>query len=169
MVGGPMLTELFTYQYRPNTYSRGRQDGGFKIALFGNNTLVYTEFTELQTVRAVHTFWVREDVLSRYMMILDGESWWVCHQPLNIGGSLRHGYTSMIGVTGHPMFTVEDLEQQARRPFNDERGMLARRMYMMLESVASILIPSGLYLMPCGFQWDSRVTAPIPVTGRMAM
>ena len=170
MVGGPALTELFSYQYRPYSYSQNQQDGGFKLALFGNNTLVYTTFDKMQTAKEVYTFYIAPEVLARYMMILDGEGWWLCRQPLNIGGQGRQGYTAMMGVTGHPMFSVDDLESMARRPFNDERGLLARRMYGMLEIVSALLIPCGLYMTPHSFVWDSRVTRPIPVTEpRMAI
>ena len=162
MVGGPALTELFTYQYRPNALSMNTRDGGFKVALFGNNKLVYTTFSRTQTVMAVHTFLIAPEVLARYMMLLDSEGWWLCRQPLNISGRGRSGYTAMMGVTGHPMFSVDDLEDVVLRPFNDERGMLARRMYMMLENVAELLIPCGLYMAPRSFLWDRRVIDPIP-------
>ena len=169
MVGGPMLTELFTYQYRPFSLSQNAADGGFKLALFGNNTLVYTTFNRMQSVMAVYTFLISPEVLGRYMMMLDGEGWWLSRQPLNISGSGKVGYTAMMGVTGHPMFSVDDLEDVVRRPFNDERGLLARRMCVMLENVSALLIPCGLYMTPHSFVWDSRVTGPLPMADQMAM
>ena len=167
MVGGPMLTELFTYQYRPYSLSQNANDGGFKLALFGNNTLVYTTFNRMQSAMAVYTFLITPDVLNRYMMMLDGESWWLSRHPLNISGSGRVGYKAMMGIAGHPLFSVDDLEDMAQRPFNDERGLLARRMCVLLENVAELLIPYGLYMTPHSFVWDNRVTGPMPVTGRM--
>ena len=167
MVGGPMLTELFTYQYRPYSLSQNASDGGFKLALFGNNTLVYTTFNRMQSVMAVYTFLISPEVLARYMMMLDGEGWWLSRQPLNISGQGRVGYKAMMGVTGHPMFSVDDLEDLVRRPFNDERGLLARRMCVMLENVSELLIPCGLYMTPHSFVWDNRVTGPIPMTEPM--
>ena len=167
MVGGPMLTELFTYQYRPYSYSQNPMDGGFKLALFGNNTLVYTTFNRMQSVVAVYTFLVPPEVLGRYMMLLDSEGWWLSRQPLNISNRGRVGYTAMLGVTGHPMFAVDDLEEVVQRPFNDERGLLARRMCMMLENVSALLIPAGLYMTPHSFVWDRRVIDPIPMTDQM--
>ena len=167
MVGGPMLTELFTYQYRPYSYSQNDQDGGFKLALFGNNTLVYTTFNRMQAVKAVYTFSIAPEVLARYMTMLDGAGWWLCRHPLNISGQGRQGYTAMMGLTGHPMFSVDDLEDVVLRPFNDERGLLARRMCVMLENVSALLIPCGLYMTPHSFVWDSRVTRPVPMSERM--
>ena len=164
-----MLTELFTYQYRPYSYSKNAADGGFKLALFGNNTLVYTTFNRMQSVVEAYTFLVRPEVLGQYMMMLDGEGWWLCRQPLNISGSGRVGYKAMMGVTGHPMFSVDDLEEMILRPFNDERGMLARRMCIMLENISTLLIPCGLYVTPHSFVWDSRVIRPLSVTDRLAM
>lgn len=163
-----MLTELFTYQYRPDGNAQGFKDGGFKIALFGNNTLVYTRFNKVQSAVAVYTFLVSPEVLGRYMMMLDGEGWWLCRQPLNISGRGRPGYRAMMGVTGHPMFTVDDLEDMIRLPFNDERGMLARRMCMLLENVSALLIPCGLYVSPRSFLWDKRMTGPLPMGEQMA-
>lgn len=169
MVGGPMLTELFTYQYRPYSLSQNAMDGGFKLALFGNNTLVYTTFNRMQSVMAVHTFLIAPEVLYHYMMMLDSEGWWLSRQPLNISnqGRGRQGYTAMMGVTGHPMLAVDDLEEMIRLPFNDERGLLARRMCTMLENVSALLIPCGLYMTPHSFVWDSRVTGPVPMTDQM--
>ena len=164
MIGGPMLTELFTYQYRPYGRSLNANDGGFKLALFGNNTFVYTTFDKVQSPKEVYTFGVNQDVVGRYMMMLDGAGWWLSRHPLNIRGQGRVGYTAMMGITGHPLFSVDDLEAVARRPFNDERGLLARRMYVMLENVASLLIPSGLYMSPDNFMWDRRVTSPLTVS-----
>lgn len=167
MVGGPMLTELFTYQYRPYSLSQNANDGGFKLALFGNNTLVYTTFDRMLTAKEVYTFLIAPDVLVRYMRMLDSASWWLSRHPLNISGQGRVGYRGMMGVTGHPLFSVDDLEELAQRPFNDERGLLARRMCVLLENVAELLIPYGLYMTPHSFVWDNRVTGPMPVTGRM--
>ena len=164
MVGGPMLTELFSYQYRPYSRSMHANDGGFKLALFGNNTLVYTTFDKLQSAKEVYTFLVAPEVLNRYMMMLDGAGWWLSRHPLNISGQGRVGYKAMMGITGHPLFAVDDLEELARRPFNDERGLLARRMCVMLENVAALLIPCGLYMTPHSFVWDKRVTGPLSVS-----
>ena len=163
-----MLTELFTYQYRPDSYSQNMKDGGFKIALFGNNTLVYTEFNRMQSIAAVYTFLVSPEVLGRYMMMLDGEGWWLSRHPLNIRGQGRPGYKAMMGVTGHPMFSVDDLEDVIQLPFNDERGMLARRMCLLLENVSSLLIPCGLYVTPRSFLWDQRVNRPLSMGEQLA-
>ena len=168
MVGGPILTELFTYQYRPFALSQNAADGGFKLALFGNHTLVYTTFNRMQSIVAVNTFLIPPEVLGQYMMMLDGEGWWLCRQPLSISKQGRVGYTAMMGVTGHPMFSVDDLEEIVRKPFNDERGLLARRMCVMLENVSGLLIPHGLYMTPHSFVWDKRMIAPLPVTEPMA-
>ena len=163
MVGGPMLTELFSYQYRPYSRSQNANDGGFKLALFGNNTLVYTTFDRTQSVKEAYTFLIAPEVLGRYMMMLDGAGWWLSRHPLNISGQGRQGYTAMLGLTGHPMFSVDDLEDVVLRPFNDERGLLARRMCVMLENIAALLIPCGLYMTPNSFVWDKRVTRPVAV------
>ena len=171
MVEGPipMLTELFTYQYRPFGYSQNAADGGFKVAFFRNCRLVYTTFNRMQSVMAVNTFLITPEILGQYMMILDAECWWLNRQPLNIGGGGKVGYTAMLGVIGHPMFSVDDLELVAHdSPFGDERGMLARRMCLLLENVSELLIPCGLYITPHSFMWDSRVTGPLP-NDQMAM
>lgn len=162
MVEGPWLTELFTYQYRPVGLSQSASDGGFKIAFFRNCRLVYTTFSRMQSAMAVNTFMITPEVLGRYMMLLDAECWWLNRQPLNIGGGNKVGYTAMMGVIGHPMFSVDDLETAILSPFNDERGLLARRMYVMLENVSELLIPCGLYMTPHSFVWDNRVTGPLP-------
>ena len=162
MVEGPILTELFTYQYRPFGLSQSAADGGFKIAFFRNCRLVYTTFNRMQSVMAAYSFLIPPEVLGRYMLLIDSECWWLDRQPLNISSGTKVGYTAMMGVSGHPMFSVDDLETAVLSPFNDERGLLARRMYVMLENVAELLIPCGLYVTPHSFVWDSRVTGPIP-------
>lgn len=169
MVDEPMVSELFSYQYRPYGLSQNGKDGGFRLALLSNNTLVYTTFNRMQTPMSTYVFPVSPEVLGRYMMMLDGEGWWLCRQPLNIRSGLRPGYTALMGMSGHPLFTVDDLETVARRPFNDEMGLMARRMCILLEHVAALLIPCGLYVTPHSFIWDNRVTGPLPQTGNMAM
>ena len=168
MVGGPVLAELFTYQYRPFRHSKNNADGGFKIAIFGNGTLVYTTFSRAQVPMTRYSFPISQDVLMRYMSLLNIESWWISRMPLNISKPFTPGYTSYVGVTGHPMFSVDDLMDTSQLPFNSERGLLARRLVMLLENVSEMLIPCGLYVTPNSFLWDNRVTGPT-IMGEQAM
>lgn len=168
MVTGPVLAELFTYQYRPFRHSKGNTDGGFKIAVFGNNTLVYTTFSAMQIPMASYIFPLSPEVLGRYLSMLDCQGWWLSRLPLNISKPSTPGYTAMIGLSGHPMFSVDDLEEAAHLPFNSERGMLARRLLVLLENVSELLISCGLYMTPNSFLWDNRITGPI-MMGEQAM
>lgn len=168
MVVGSVLTELFTYQYRPDSYAQSKKDGGFKIALFANNTLVYTTLNKMQTAMGVYTFLIGPEVLHEYMQILNGESWWLYGQPLHIRKQGRVGGTSMMGMAGHPMFSVDDLEMVIQLPFNDERGLMARRFCFVLENMSSLLIPYGLYITPHSFVWDRRMINPLSATDMLA-
>lgn len=154
------LAELFTYQCRPFALARDASDGGFKLSLFGDHRVVYTTYNQAQIPLGTSVFHVGPEVLERYWSMFQYEDWWLRAQPLQVQAVGVPGYTAMIGVTGHPMFTVDDLERAVLLPFHDERGLLARRMYVMLENVSSLLLPYGLYLTPSSFRWDQQ-----PVTG----
>ena len=168
MVSGPVLAELFSYQYRPLRHSRSQADGGFKIALLGNNTIVYTTFSRADVPLTRCVFPVSPDVVMYCMRLMISESWWICHMPLLMSSRSHPGSKSVIGMAGHPQFTVEDLMDTAQLPFNSERGLWARRMVVLLENVSEMLISCGLYLTLSSFLWDNRVTGPI-ISGEQAM
>ncbi|MBE5769345.1 MAG: hypothetical protein E7333_07145 [Clostridiales bacterium] len=169
MVTEPVFRELFTYQYTPVSLSRHEGDGGFKISLYGNNTIVYTEFDTRQGLMDRKVFAIHSSVVTEYMTMLSCEDWRLSKLPLYVPKRTRPGYQAVFGLSGHPLFTVDDVDEAARLPFNNPKGHIARNLLVMMESLAQMLVKDGLYMTPHSFQWDQRVTCPLPESGLAAM
>ena len=72
---------------------------------------------------------------------------------------------SMLGLAGHPMYVVEELEESAFLPFATQRGHHARRIFLFLEDVSEMLSRYGFYLEPRRFNWDQQHIFPMMPNG----
>ena len=167
------VAPLFWYLYRPQVSSR-RDDnhaaGGFNVALYPDHTLVFCKFDGFNQCVDRCTFQLPAEITGRYMMILDSQSWWMGKLPREIRTDGRASYTSLFGFTRqHPLFSCEDINTLVLAPFNSQRGMYARRLRMMLESIAEMLYGFGIGLTVESFVWDWRVIQPIAPTQGMQM
>lgn len=166
------VAPLFWYLYRPQVASR-RDDnhaaGGFNVALYPDHTLVFCKFDGLNRLIDRCTFQLPAEVTGRYMMILDSQSWWMGKLPREIRVDGRASSTSLFGFTRqHPLFSCEDINSLVLAPFNSQRGMYARRLRMMLESIAEVLYGCGIGLTVDSFVWNWQMIRPINPMNEMS-
>lgn len=167
MIAATKTAPLFWYIYRPGHYVSS-EDGGFNVALYGNNTLSYSRFNGAGQVMDECTFQLPPEVLGTYMMILNSQSWWMGKVPLNIRTGGQAQYSCMFGFAGHPMFICEEINTLVQAPFNSQRGMYARRLRMMLESIAEVLYGCGIGLTVDSFVWNWQMIRPINPMNEMS-
>lgn len=165
---------LFWYAYKPTAKRENPEDGGFSIALYRSGRLnyrqynIYGQFTESDMQ-------LPPEVLGRYMMIQESQDWWLRDVPLEIRhtpegglrlvtGELQVAYTCLFGFDGYPLFECQEINSLVKKPFNSRRGMYARRLRMILESVAEMLYAHGFRLDVNRFEWAWNVRQP---TGSM--
>lgn len=148
---------LFSFRYQPVLAAQREDDGGFQVALYGNNTLVYTAMHRDGRILSTNTFAISPAVLGDYLYMVDCETWWLRGLPLNVSKFQQPHSRVMFQFSGHPTFTVDDIFEAAGLPFNSQRGLLARRLLLMLEGLADMLTSCGLYLAPWNFRWDPHV------------
>ena len=160
MIAATKTAPLFWYIYRPGHYVSS-EDGGFNVALYGNNTLSYSRFNGAGQVMDECTFQLPPEVLGTYMMILNSQSWWMGKVPLNIRTGGQAQYSCMFGFAGHPMFICEEINTLVQAPFNSQRGMYARRLRGMLECMSEMLYDYGVELGVDKFGWDWKYIRPL--------
>lgn len=177
---------LFWYAYKPTAKRENPENGGFSIALYRSNRLnfrqydIYGRYTESDLL-------LPPEVLGRYAMIQESQDWWLRDVPLEIRYNQQGGlrlrtddgdptYVCLFGFEGYPLFECHEINQLVKRPFNSLRGMYARRLRMMLESVAEMLYVCGIRLTVDTFGWGWNVMQPTgsmeaveakPITDRM--
>ena len=159
------VAPLFWYLYRPMVVSR-RDDnhaaGGFNVALYPDNTLVFCKFDGLNRMVDRCTFQLGPEVIGEYMTILESQSWWMGKLPREIRTDGRASYTCMFGFTrSHPLFACEDINTLVLAPFNSQRGMYARRLRNMLECMAEMFFNYGIELGVNSFSWQWDMISPL--------
>lgn len=159
------VAPLFWYLYRPQAASR-RDDnqaaGGFNVALYPNNTLVFSRYDALGQCCEHSTFPLSPEIIGRYMTILESQSWWIGKMHREIRTDGMPSYTCMFGFTRrHPLFSCEDINTLVLAPFNSMRGMYARRLRGMLECMAEMLYECGIELGVDHFSWDWKIIRPL--------
>ncbi len=152
---------LFWYIYRPVSSEAAQQGGGFNVALYPDNRLVYCRYNSIGQPESESVFQLPSTVSSRYMTIVESQSWWMGRVPLRITSSATPRYASMLAFAGHPMFICEEINTLVLAPFNSQRGMYARRLRMMLESIAEMLYEYGIGMTVDSFVWDWQKICPI--------
>ena len=161
MINTSGAAPLFWYIYRPSRKGNGEGDGGFNIALYPDHTLVYSRYNTADQVIDQSAFQLPPEVTATYLTILNSQTWWMGDMPLNIRVNGKPQYSCMFGFAGHPLFICDEINTLVLKPFNSQRGMYARRLRMMLESIAEMLYGFGIGLTVESFVWDWRVIKPI--------
>lgn len=169
MINTAGAAPLFWYIYRPTCRSSRDTDGGFNIALYPDHTLVYNRYNQVNQIVDQSAFQLPPEVTAKYLTILNSQSWWMGEMPLNISVNGKPQYSCMFGFAGHPLFICDEINTLVLKPFNSQRGMYARRLRMMLESIAEMLYSYGIGLTVESFVWDWRVIQPINPTPNMQM
>lgn len=156
MQSGNKFAELFSFRFQPILAAQGSEDGGFQFSMYGNNTVVFHTYHSSGMILSMHTFEIKPEIIGRYLSMADAQSWWMSDMPLNVSTNLQPQTRSYFTISGHPSFTFDDIVTVANMPFNAQRGLLARRLLGILESVADMLVTCGIYVTPWSFQWDDR-------------
>lgn len=162
MVNCATPAPLFCYVYRPGQKRSRHGDGGFNVALYPDSTLVYCRFDRSNQVLEETYFKVPEEVTEKYLMIVQSQSFWLSEQPLHVG--VKSGipaYSCMFGFAGHPLMTCDEIDSLVLQPFNNMRGMYARRLRVMLEFVAEQLYRCGMGLTVDSFVWNWQIIQPV--------
>lgn len=169
MVNTTQPAPLFWYIYRPTQKHarRGQGDGGFNVALYPDSTLVYCRYNQANQIIEQSCFQLPEEVAENYLMILQSQTWWLRTQPLHIRVKNRlPQYSCMFGFAGHPMFTCDEIDKVVLTPINNQRGMYARRLRVMLEFIAEMLYSCGVGLTVDSFVWNWQIIQPITPAGQ---
>lgn len=154
--------KLFSFRYQPLAHTTIPDDGGFEITLYGNYTVVYNTFHHNGIIVSSHTFAVSPSMIASYLQMVDCETWWLRHVSLNTHSwPLRD--RSYFFVSGHPPFSFDNITMCASDAFNEQRGLQARRILLLLENISDMLIPFGLYVTPWSFQWDMKVAQEVTI------
>ncbi len=152
---------LFWYIFRPMNDGAGQPNGGFNIALYPDDRLVYRCYDVFGQAQEECVFQLPTNFASHYMTIVESQAWWMGRVPLRITASAAPRYASMFAFAGHPMFICEEINTLVAAPFNSQRGMYARRLRMMLESIAELLYEHGIGMTVDSFVWDWEKIRPI--------
>lgn len=158
MIQSPECAALFWYVYRPLGQTA---DGGFTVTIYENDTLTFTVFGEMRQVLQELTFQLPQDVQDELVDMADSVAWWVGQMPESMRCSHPPSCASMLGIAGHPMYVVEELEESAFLPFATQKGHFARRIFLFLEDVSELLSRFGFYLEPQRFSWDQQNVFPM--------
>lgn len=164
---------LFWYAYQPAARKDLPEDGGFSITLYRSNRLNFRKYN-IYGQYEESDLQLPPQVLGRYMMIQESQEWWLKDVPLEIKSSQSGGmrlkvdgepqYKCLFGFAGYPLFECQEINTLVLAPFNSMRGMYARRLRMMLESVAEMLHYHGITLTVNTFSWGWEAIQP---TGSM--
>lgn len=159
MIQGDGAAALLWYVYRPLA-SAAPGDGGFRLTLYENDTLVYTMFNELRQPVQTLYFPLAEELRLRITGALDAAAWWLQDAPERIRAGHPAADAAMIGVAGFPMVVLDEMEAAAALPFATPRGHWARRLLLLLEDVSEMLAGCGIYLEPRSFGWNPDSVFP---------
>ena len=162
MIQGPECAALFWYVHRP---LGATGDGGFTVTVYENDTLTFTVFGPMRQVMQELTFPLPGEVREQLLDMVDSVHWWAGTMPENMRCSHPPTCASMLGLAGHPMYVVEELEESAFLPFATQRGHHARRIFLFLEDVSEMLSRYGFYLEPRRFNWDQQHIFPMMPNG----
>lgn len=162
MIQGPECAALFWYVYRPLGQTA---DGGFTVTVYENDTLTFTVFDGMRQVLQALTFQLHPQAQEELLELIDSVDWWVGSMPESMRCSHPPECASMIGIAGHPMYVVEELEETAFLPFATQKGHFARRLFLFLEDVSEMLSRYGFYLEPRRFSWDQQNVFPMMPNG----
>ena len=155
-----MSRALFVYAYVPNV-PRNPEDGGFLINLFEDDRLTFTHYAADRSVLQEYRFAVPPRLRMGYLACVDTARPWLSqmYQVMRAGEAAR--YSCRIGIDGYPLFLVEDFEALMNCPFRSARAHYARKMYLLLEDIATELFQAGFTMTPQSFMWDDGRVRPI--------
>lgn len=159
MIQAPECAALFWYVHRPLVQS---SDGGFSITVYENDILCFRLFGPMRQVVQELNFPLPGQVREQLWSMIASVQWWSSALPQNLRCSHPPTCASMLGLAGHPMYVVEELEETAFLPFATQRGHCARRIFLFIEDVSEMLSHYGFYLEPQRFSWDQQNIFPIP-------
>lgn len=162
MIQGPECAALFWYVHRPMGQTG---DGGFTVTIYENDTLSFTVFGEMRQVLQSLVFPLPMEVRDQLLDMIGSVQWWIGSMPQNMRASHPPSCASMLGIAGHAMYVVEELEETAFLPFATQKGHFARRLFLFLEDVSEMLSHYGFYLEPQRFSWDQQNVFPIMPNG----
>jgi len=162
MIQEPECAALFWYVHRP--LGQGN-DGGFRVSVYENDTLTFTVFGPMSQVLQELVFPLPGEVREQIIDMAESVRWWVGIMPENMRCSHQPTCASMLGLAGHPMYVVEELEETAFLPFATQKGHCARRIFLFLEDVSEMLSRYGFYLEPRRFNWDQQHIFPMMPMG----
>lgn len=164
MQGMQPVRAIFCYAFR--VLAPGpRQDSGFAVNVFDNDTLQYTEYKPGGAEARQETFMLQPGTRMRLMEIIGCGSVWLGAVPPRMGTGSAPMTEARIGFAGYPVRIVQDLPLLITAPFRSQTGHNARILYNLLEDVASILFESGFVLLPDGFTWQAQIK---PISPRSA-
>lgn len=173
MVVGMNEAPLFWYIYYPNPRYAQLGDGGFAVELYDDGILTYKRYDQEGCYVENTAFQLPLEVTRRFQTILESQTWWMGSVPKKIEVKEEAVYTSQFGFRGYPLFLCEEINRLVLSKFNSRRGMYARRLRMMLESISEMLYDYGIGLTVNSFTWDwyriNPVTPDAMNTAQMVM
>lgn len=158
MIQGPECAALFWYVHRPLTPGN---DGGFSVTVYENDILCFRLFDGLRQVVQELNFALPAQVREQLLGMIAQVDWWRGVQPQNQRCSHQPTCASMLGLSGHPMYVVEELAEAASLPFATQRGHFSRRIFLFVEDVSEMLYHYGFRLELQRFNWDRENIFPI--------
>lgn len=159
MIQGPECAALFWYVHRPLVQCG---DGGFSVTVYENDILCFRIFDSMRQVVQELNFALPSQVREQLWEMIDGVACWRNTMPQNLRCSHPPSCASMLGLAGHPMYVVEELEETAFLPFATQRGHFARQIFLFVEDVSEMLYHCGFRLELQRFNWDQENIFPIP-------
>lgn len=166
MIQGPESTPLFWYVHRPLGQTA---DGGFTVTIHDDDILEFKVFDSMRQPLQVLNFQLPPQLQDQLLDMIDSVQWWIGQMPENMRCSHPPACASMLGLAGHPMYVVEELEETAFLPFATQKGHIARRIFLFLEDVSEMLSHYGFYLEPQRFSWNQQTIFPVEASGPAGM
>lgn len=160
---------LFWYVYSPKLRwgrelkAEKSRAKGFNVIIYSDGTVAYSRYADVDKPIERKCFKLPAAVADEYLMILQHEWWWVKDMPENILMEDRKPvYRNMFGLDRHPLIICDELKTLTAMEDVNRKGVVARRMHVMLEFVTELMFKHGILMQLQSFDWNKRMIEPIP-------
>ena len=142
---------VFRYTYRP--LGRKRRDSGFSVTLFEDSTVRFCAYDVYGFIIQDYLFSVVHEVLTWYRQLMADNHGILVRKMPDMVAQKSHSFGCVFGFEGFDPIYIVGLDEFIQISDNDATGFIAKRIFMLFESVSNLLLASGLYMSMDQFVW----------------
>ena len=135
-------------------------DGGFNAAIYDEGVLQYTSFNAARQSLQSLPFPITGEAVSSIRVAAQSALPFLRQMPPTLACGRTPQYSSLFGAEGVQV-AAEELGSLIAAPYADTLGQAARHLYLLLEDVATQLLPCGLKLEITSLMWNTKLTHPM--------